>query len=457
MCARRRTASAMTEAGGFRLLPCAVCLAMLISSTWPIYAQAPADSPLSAVAGDEKPSNPSDSSAVPVELSGVPGIKAGMTPDDWVTLANQAVQDKQWGMAEKLLVEVIRRRNSDLNALSTLAFVYERHAADKRADASDPNAQRLADQMVGEAVNTYLFAAPVARLSGNPRMAERMYEQVLRYQPNNPPALLGLARVLAETGRGITAIERYKQYVKTPAGQRDVNGYLELGRLHRIANYPRQAISSLQAAAAIDPENAAVQGELALSFLDNKEYDKALSAIDKAVLRDPRSPEYRNYQAGILLAIKKPREAADVGRAAIDLTQERLRNSPTDLKLLEGILVYYRTYETALKDVLASDPGNVAVRIDLARASAAQADINRTLGYSRAISVLVTAPEGDRNNAALLEALAEIRLHGGFHKEAAATARRLLEINPNSLAGRQVLEALPAEFREAPASSPAAP
>lgn len=395
---------------------------------------------------DDKPA--ASAPEVPASIADIPGISPGSTPAEWSAVAQRAVDSGQWRIAQRILREVVILQPNNVSAASAMAFAYERQAAEKRADTTDPTAVQVADQLIDEAVRAYLFAAPRALAQGEVRLAERMYKQILMYRENEPQALMNYARLLKTTQRGVAAIEHYKKYVRTPTGEHDAQAYLELGELYRVSGFPKQAISALLSAKSIDPERAAIHAELALTYLDDRQHDESVAAAEEAVRRDPRNASYQYYLAGILLTQKEFPRAAEATQRAIELAREALAEEPFHRATLTALSSYYARYEVILGEILSRDADNITARLDVAKAIAEHADVSRLLSYQQALATLLAAPESDRNNISWIEALAEMQVNALRYEDALATCQRLLKINANNAVAKQLMEKIPPEYRD---------
>ena len=254
---------------------------------------------------------------VPEALRDIGSLTPGMTLAEWRKVAREATEVERWVDAIRILVEVDRRQPEDLDTLTRLAFAYGRYADEKRKDPNDPEGDRKANALIAEAVAVYMRAVPIAA-AADAMFAEKILDQVLRYQSKNPEALLMLARLQANTMRGLVAIEQYKRYVATKAGEEDPEAYLEMGRLYRALKYLNHAIDALQKAKKFDPQNDKILAELALAYMDNKAYDDATKLIEEAIRRSPtKVPEYRYIRSLVLTATKQLRGAITAAGDAI--------------------------------------------------------------------------------------------------------------------------------------------
>jgi len=394
---------------------------------------------------------------VPEALRDIGSLTPGMTLAEWREVAREATEAERWGDAIRILVEADRRQPEDLDTLTLLAIAYGRAADKKRKDPNDPERDRKVNALIAGAVTVFMRAVPIAAATGKAEFAERMLDQVLRYQPKNPEALLMLARLQSNTMRGLVAIEQYKRYVATEAGKKDSKAYLEMGRLYRALKYYNHAISALRKAKEFDPQSDKILAELALAYMDDKAYDDATKLIEEVVRRWPKVPEYRYIQSLVLTATKQLKEANTAAGDAIKLMREELRETPADVAKLRSLDKYYRTYEAALQAFLMGDPDNMNMeaRIDLARALQEHADVTRTLSFHRALTLLSQVPEEGRKNIRRLEAMAEIQLQVFRYEDAVLSCQQLLKLDPdNPIAGR-IYEAIPDRYKKDAESQPA--
>jgi tetratricopeptide (TPR) repeat protein len=401
--------------------------------------------------------NSAESLEVPEELSDIPGLAPGMAFEEWRAVAWEAIQAERWRDAIRVLVHLSNLNRQDLDTLRLLAYAYERRSAEARDDPADPDGASKADAMLKEAVAVYMVAAPIAAARGQTLLAIRFLDQVLRYQPQYPPALLTMARIQTQSGASLEAVETYKKYVRTPAGEKDPQAHLELGRLFRMYRYFNHAIGALKKGLEEDPESAEIYAELAMAYLDSKAYDDAMKAIDEAVRRAPRNPEFQHILSKVLAVRNQPKESNTAAREAIRLARAELQESPGDVGKLTALKGYYETYQTTLQAYLSVDPENLEVRIDLARAAQEMAEVIRALNVHQALAVLLQAGESGENSIRWLEAVIELQFQVQRYEDALEFYRKLIKLDPTNAVARRIYEDIPERYKTALETQPAEP
>ncbi len=420
-------------------------------------------------------------STVPPELAGVAGVKPGMSNGELIDTALEATRAQRLFDARRLLEVVVRRDRQNIRALRLLGYVYELLANAASANLAEDEAKSF----LGLAIRQYLEAAPLAMDAGDLQAAEQMYKAVLLHDPVSPEAQVGLARVLGASDRQLQARERYESYLKTVAGRQDSRARLELGRIYRGLRYLNQAVSTLEKAKELNPEDPEILVELAGTYQDSGYHEKALKLVESATNKAPRNPAYHNIHAVILLAQSRPEtrvpgnpedarrnlEKAGVqARQAVDLAFNALSENRHDSELLASLGRYYATYAEVLGVKLAEvrtarsalSPDDVERRIELAKAeldlrmelAAAiqkEADVAQTLRLHAALEVLLKADEQGEKNARFLEVLARLQFNVYQRDDAADTCRRLLKLEPQNPVAAQLLKrlgiAIPGESR----------
>jgi len=383
-------------------------------------------------------------SGLPASLQGVPGVKAGMTPEQLLEAGRAAVEEGRLGDGRKILLALIAQDRTNLEAMSHLAFAYERSAEEARGDGSDPKAVAQADRFRDQMADVYLEAAALALRQDRISTAEQMYSRVLIHRPATARALLGLARIFAATDRRIQAIDRYQSYLDSPAGREDAEAYLELGELYLQGGHWRQALDTFHHALKSSPDNADVHEALARAYHKGDRIDEALDAARQATEKAPRKAKYRATLAEIRIASGDAEQASLEARRAIEYAREAFRETPDEIKLLHELSGYYEVYERSLGELLKAGQAGLAVRVDLARAIQEHAAVERTLSLHRALKVLAKAPAESKDDVRLLETLAEVQKGLARLEDAAKTCKRLLKRDPDNAIARRVMNEIKA-------------
>jgi tetratricopeptide (TPR) repeat protein len=427
-----------------------------------------------AAAQEPPPATANETSVEPVlpeALAGIRGVRPGMTRDELLEVARGMLGvPAEYDSALAILSELARVDGNDLRTVALLAGAYEVKSQEAKR-RPDPGADRESEVLLDRAVELYLYAGALAARLRQDRDAAELYSRVLHYRPTHPDALLGLARALAATQRQMMAIERYRDYLKTPLAtgaatptgrirtyaDTDSQAHLELGRVYRQSNSYNQAMASLQAADRINPQNPEILIELARLHRETRDYAKAAEFARRAVTRSPDDPAYRGTYATILLAQEEIRPALEHSRAAVELSKQMFRQRPDQPELLNDIQRYYRVYQEALAAHLSRQPDDINARLYLAQAMEEQGELGQLLNLHNALRMLTAAVPQEGDNLTLLVATARLQFLVGNLSEAAATCRRIVKLDPNNAVAADILEKLPAEVKGEPATRAAEP
>jgi putative PEP-CTERM system TPR-repeat lipoprotein len=159
--------------------------------------------------------------------------------------------------------------------------------------------------------------------------AKKRYEAVLRKEPNNEQALLGLAVLLRLSGANPQETEKLlKQSIAAHPGSPTarsalINYYL---RTHDA----KAALAAAQEAAAALPNNAAIVERLGVTQLAAGEHRQAVVAFTRLAEILPKSPQPHLMLARAHVAAKKPDDAIKSLRAALEL-QPDLASAQRDI------------------------------------------------------------------------------------------------------------------------------
>jgi|GEM_PF-2627239 len=365
--------------------------------------------------------------------------------------AMEAVQRGQYQDARLTLEALLQRSPNDLQVNRSLAIIYDRLSMDIRQNTDDPNAGDKADALQEQAVKFYLRAAKLARNEDNTGTVEQMYNRVLAINPSHAEALLGVADILSETNRVFQAIERYKEYLKNPAGQQD-KAYLELGKAYLAGKYWLQAVDALKEAGKLDTTNAEVDINLAQAYFNLQRPNEARSAAERAISKAPEAPEHRNALALLLLSHGDIGEALESANKAIELAKQKLMRKPDDGELLRQMSGYYETQMRILRTMLVENEGNaVDLRLQLAQAIQDQSAANQQLSFHLALEELDKLAAEDQGKLKVLLMRAALEMSAYRFDDAAATCQRILKLDSDNAEAKKMLRAI--EGRSSSSSS----
>lgn len=408
----------------------------------------------------------------------IPGVEPDMSLEDLVDIGIDLARFRKLDEAERVLSEVIAIDRKNLRALRTAAQVYELRSAQTRSDPLAANAAADARQYLNMAIRVYLEQAiPLAIDMNYLRAAGEMYKTVLTHDPTNGRAQLGLARVLADMGQILLAIEMYELYVNPSSnfgGDQDSVAHLELGKLYLGRRSLHNAIRVLERARKLNPEDAQILVELAYAYLHNNDRERAKEiARQAAVIKAPDNPACRNVYATILLELsrvaldpkgsyRQTREnlqaAEEQAREAMRLGERRVEQAPGERAKLEELQRYYQTFTMVMQAKMEDDPDrSVEVRLATAEVFRKQAELARRLKLHDALKVI--AGGGDRAGKSLgyLELRADLELSVEKYGEAADTCRAILAIAPENEVANRIIAQLPDDLRASVAPAEGAP
>lgn len=152
----------------------------------------------------------------------------------------------------------------------------------------------------------------------NPEGARKRYEAVLKKEPNNEQALVGMAVLLRATGANPEAIEKLLKQSVT-ANPASVSARLNLVNFHLRGQDFKAALAAAQEAQAALPNDPTVLQGLGMTQIGAGEPRQAIASFTRLAEMLPKSPEPQINLARAHLAAKQPDEAIKSLRAALAL------------------------------------------------------------------------------------------------------------------------------------------
>jgi tetratricopeptide (TPR) repeat protein len=129
--------------------------------------------------------------------------------------------------------------------------------------------------------DSLITAGMAAAEAGDYAGAKDMFDAALAVAPDNADAYRGLAQITSATGDPVSAVHYYEIVLELPDVQ--PQDYLELAGLLDSSGRGTDAIALLTDAAAANPDNAALHGELGSLLLESGETEKAIEQLRLAV------------------------------------------------------------------------------------------------------------------------------------------------------------------------------
>jgi tetratricopeptide (TPR) repeat protein len=165
--------------------------------------------------------------------------------------------------------------------------------------------------------------------------AERVYDDVLRQQPNHFDALHRLAVIAAQTGQTDRAAELFRRAIKLnttiPAVHRNLG--MALFELNRF----REALASFDRAISLKPDYAECYNSRGLALQELKWPAEALAAFDRAIALKPDFAEAYLNRGLALQALQQPMEALAAHEKAIAVKANFLEAHYSRGRLLEWL------------------------------------------------------------------------------------------------------------------------
>jgi tetratricopeptide (TPR) repeat protein len=152
-------------------------------------------------------------------------------------------------------------------------------------------------------------------------MARANYLEMLREEPSNRDALLGMAALEVRTSRPELAEGYYRKLLE--ANPRDPHAQAGLLSLRTQTTDPVQAESRVKSLIANDPEAHVLYFTLGNQYAQQGRWPEAQQAYFKAFSADPENPDFAYNLAVSLDHVRQPKVALEYYRRAIALAQQR--------------------------------------------------------------------------------------------------------------------------------------
>jgi len=327
--------------------------------------------------------------------------------------------------------EVLKQNPNDLNAHRLLARIFTRMVGDGRSGKIDENMLRRAiDQyqkitaLAPQDTSAWLMLARLYKASDNSVDSQKAYNKVLAIEPDNEDALTGLALVYSDLGDNRKAAELLKALADknpTPRSLAALAAAYEqmrdfkaaAGVLSRMlgANPPNEkevkrnlaqdlmlaqdypaALMVFNELVADDPADSQSFLRISQIYRQERDFNKAREANDKAKALEPNSVEIRYNEVNILEAEDRTAEATKLLKDILTSTAKRNYNQAergNRVALLDRLAALYR----------GSDQTEQAVD-----AYRQLAEVDPTLGPRSAAEVIDTYRTGKEFNKAQQEA-----------------------------------------------------
>jgi Tfp pilus assembly protein PilF len=184
---------------------------------------------------------------------------------------------------------------------------------------ADPS--KLSVNRAGPEVNPKLDAGWRAYNRGDMQAARAHYDEMLREEPSNRDALLGMAAVEVRSNRPELAEAYYQKLLES--NPRDPHAQAGLIALRGQIADPVQTESRVKTMLATDPEAQVLYFTLGNQYALQGRWPEAQQAYFKAFAADPENPDFAYNLAVSLDQVKQRKLALEYYRRAIALAQQR--------------------------------------------------------------------------------------------------------------------------------------
>jgi len=288
--------------------------------------------------------------------------------------------------------ERIKRDPADLDARRLLGRIYARMIGDVRAKSIKENMLKQAieqcekiSELDPRDLDSWLMLGRLYKIGQNSLSAEKAYKKVLELDPSNEDALTGLAMVYSDLGdaksasqmlrrvtdknptlRTLTALattyEQMREYAQAAeALQRALKfapGNFEIRRALAqnlmLSERLDEALKIYEELAKQDPQDVQVQLRLSQLYRQQRAFDKAREASQRARKIEPDNLEIRYNEVNLLDAEGKTAEAIEELKSILEATARREYEPPersNRVIFLERLGLLYRSADQPEKAV----------------------------------------------------------------------------------------------------------
>lgn len=220
--------------------------------------------------------------------------------------------EKRFEQAEKIFRSQYRPGSADIRPLKGLVEV-------ALARNQAPQALALIEQEIkahGETRDRLELLAQTATRAGRLEVALGAWERIAAADPNNPSVLVSMGLLAHAQGDRAAAIRRLEQ--AAAAAPQAAGPLAALAAVHHEAGERRRAIELYRKALTLDPENAAVQNNLAYAMAEEGvELPQALELARRVAQRFPQQAQFADTLGYVYLRSGQTQAAIQSLRSAV--------------------------------------------------------------------------------------------------------------------------------------------
>jgi tetratricopeptide (TPR) repeat protein len=182
----------------------------------------------------------------------------------------------------------------------------------------------------------FLRRAQRAHENGELAKAERLYNALLQYHPENFDALHGLGQLHSQCGRFDTALVLIQTALKSDMSRAE--GFASLGLVFHLLHRFKEAILSYDEGLSLDPGNAELLNRRGVALLELRRPVEALESFERALAANPDHLDALGNYGNALIKLNRPGEAIAAYDRALAIVPENaglLTNRAVALRRLD--------------------------------------------------------------------------------------------------------------------------
>jgi len=258
--------------------------------------------------------------------------------------------------------------------------------------------------------------------------AIKHYRKAVQLEADRATSHYNLGRALVQQGRYEQAVEELQEAIRLDPQHAEAHGQLgvalfRLGRVDQAEQVCRRAVQ-------LAPDNAEIVFNLGVLEAKRRRYNKAIDWFQQAVALEPDYAEAHYNLAAVFLEQDRPRQAIEHYRKALALAGAKSTTRGLASRACRGLARAlaragrYREAVAALRDRLASNPGDARIACELAWLLASCPDETVRDGSAAVALAERVCKVTDFGSIRALDVLAAAYAEAGRFDQAVQTARR---------------------------------
>ena len=253
-------------------------------------------------------------------------------------------------------------------------------------------------------------------------VAQNLYNQVLKINPNHPSTLSNLGLIHSQLGEKGKAINCFEKAIKINPSY--ANAYNNLGSIFKDLEENQKAIDCYEKAIEINPNFVDAYYNLGVIFKELKEYQKAKSCYEKAIEIKPNNTIIQTNLGVIFEDLGENRKAIDCYEKAIEINPDNLK-AHNNLAIIFQDLGENNKVKDCYEKIIEINPNHVNAHNNLGVIFKKSGELKKAKDcYEKAIEIDPNYADAHNNLGNIFQDLGEINKAKDCYKKA-------IEIKPN--------------------------